>query len=149
MHDIVENTNRHPSMNSTYEYVPLPVDRVLTQLLNPGAPLPPPPCRVTVTDPPPAKKPKGMPRDYYFAMPDVGSNSPPVIQPGKSILFSVPVDHISWDWHMEIPFRFELPLRDHPGEPLVGGYVDMTVRYSEMDLPEAVWKQIDSARQQK
>jgi hypothetical protein len=37
------------------------------------------------------------------------NGSPEIIGPGKSLLFSVPVNHVAKSWYVRIPFRFELP----------------------------------------
>lgn len=44
-----------------------------------------------------------VPYGYMF---DVRSST--IILPGKKILFSLPISHISKSWHVEIPFRFAL-----------------------------------------
>jgi len=32
-----------------------------------------------------------------------------LIQPGKGLLFSVPVTHVGRSWYMQVPFQFHLP----------------------------------------
>jgi len=51
-----------------------------------------------------AKRPHGY-NDGYQPGPQVLK----VIPPGKEILFSVPINHVSSAWHFEIPFRLALP----------------------------------------
>jgi hypothetical protein len=73
---------------------------------------------------------------------DVSSSE--TISPGEAVLFSVPVNHVSKSWHMEIPFRFELQdARD--GRPLdITHGVRMVLEYSLWDLPPE--KQIEVER---
>ena len=40
------------------------------------------------------------------------------IGPGEEILFSLPVNHLNKNWHIEIPFNFELPQGKGPRDPL-------------------------------
>ena len=54
--------------------------------------------------PPPQKPRSEMPSGY---MSDVGSNY--ILAPGKGLSFSVPINHVAEDWHIEIPFDFVLP----------------------------------------
>jgi hypothetical protein len=54
--------------------------------------------------PPPQKPRSEMPGGYMF---HVGSNY--ILPPGKSLSFSVPINHVAEDWHIEIPFAFVLP----------------------------------------
>jgi hypothetical protein len=54
---------------------------------------------------PPEQEPRSeMPYGYSF---DVGMSY--LVQPGKAFEFSVPVNHVSADWHVEVPFEFALP----------------------------------------
>jgi len=64
------------------------------------------------------------------------------IPPGKSLLFSVPVTHLSKSWHIEIPYRFDLPPGKGPRQPVVGGEPKMVLLYSGWDLPEEVQRQL-------
>jgi hypothetical protein len=64
------------------------------------------------------------------------------VPPGKSLLFSVPVTHLSNSWHMEIPYEFDLPRGKGPRQQIVGGRPSMILRYSAWDLPEDVQKQL-------
>lgn len=54
--------------------------------------------------PPPQRPRSEMPGGY---MSDVGSNY--ILDSGKSLTFSVPINHVAQDWHIEIPFDFALP----------------------------------------
>ena len=57
------------------------------------------------TQSPPLQKPRSeMPGGYMY---DVGSRY--ILEPGKSLSFSVPLNHVADDWHIEIPFDFVLP----------------------------------------
>ncbi len=76
-----------------------------------------------------------MPRGYHS---DVSSVS--TIPPGKAMLFSVPVTHVSKHWHMEIPFRFDFPRV----RPLVGSEPKMVQTYSAWDLPQAVQNKLEN-----
>ena len=53
--------------------------------------------------PPPQKPRSEMPGGYMF---HVGSNY--ILTPGKGLSFSVPINHVAVDWHIEIPFDFVL-----------------------------------------
>jgi hypothetical protein len=57
------------------------------------------------------------------------------IEPGRDILFSLPVNHLSKKWHIEIPFEFELPKGKGRRVPINGGIPVMVVQYSLWDLP--------------
>jgi hypothetical protein len=74
-----------------------------------------------------------MPNGYDF---DVSSAE--TVKPGKSLLFSVPVTHLSKSWHMEIPYELDLPRGKGLREQIVGGQPSMILRYSAWDLPEDV-----------
>ena len=78
-----------------------------------------------------------MPGGYYF---DLASAE--TIPPGKSLLVSVPVTHLSKLWHVEIPYTFDLPPGKGPRRETVGGEPSMVLRYSGWDLPEAVRQQL-------
>ena len=59
--------------------------------------------RINPNDPPPGPMPAG----YSAAI-----GSPVIIASGKSLLFSVPVNHVSKSWYLRVPFRFHLaPLK--------------------------------------
>ena len=53
-----------------------------------------------------------------------------LIQPGKELLFSVPVTHVGRSWYMQVPFRFHLPPIKHGTQPL--SYAQFTLE----DIPE-------------
>jgi hypothetical protein len=57
------------------------------------------------------------------------------IGPGEEVLFSMPANHLSKRWHVEIPFEFELPKGKGPRDPANGGEPMMVVSYSLWDLP--------------
>lgn len=40
------------------------------------------------------------------------------ISPGKDLVFSVPVNHVSPNWFMQVPFRFSLPPVKEGGQPI-------------------------------
>lgn len=70
--------------------------------------------------PPPSPKPKGakMPMGYWF---DVGTDT--IIHPGESIYFSLPRNHVSPKWHVQIPFHFDLDV--HSPIPRPENYVTL------------------------
>ena len=76
-----------------------------------------------------------MPQGTMF---DVGSSIS--IPPGSSILFSVPINHLSRHWHIEIPYRFDLKDSRVPRPVDIGGQPIMRLEYGLGDLPEAVQK---------
>jgi hypothetical protein len=57
---------------------------------------------------------KMPPEGYSF---DVGS--PLVVISGASLLFSLPADHVTDDWHIEVDLRFELPGRTTERNPRI------------------------------
>jgi hypothetical protein len=57
------------------------------------------------------------------------------IGPSEEILFSIPVNHLSDRWHMEIPFDFELPHGKGPLRANTVGLPVMRVHYTVWDLP--------------
>jgi hypothetical protein len=71
-----------------------------------------------------------MPRGYMI---DVGSSV--TIMPGKSILFSIPTNHITKRWHIEISFEFELPRGKCCRDPRVSLGPDLSISYGIWDLP--------------
>lgn len=71
-----------------------------------------------------------MPRGYTM---DVGSSI--TIAPGKAILFSIPTNHISERWHIEIRFEFELPRVKCCRDPKVSLGPDLSISYGIWDLP--------------
>ena len=75
-------------------------------------------------------KAEQIPQGY---MSEVGSFA--TINPAKEILFSIPVNHLSKRWHIEIPFEFGVPRGKGPRDPNNGGEPKMVVIYSLWDLP--------------
>lgn len=77
-----------------------------------------------------------MPRGYMFHVASLVR-----IEPGSDMLFSLPANHLSDKWHIEIPFEFELPKgeglpkRKGPRDPVNGGIPTMVLNYSLWDLP--------------
>jgi len=67
-------------------------------------------------------KEQGVPRGYLFHVASLIT-----IDPGEEILFSLPVNHLNRNWHIEIPFNFELPQGKGPRDPLNGGEPLMAV----------------------
>jgi len=57
------------------------------------------------------------------------------IDPGQEILFSMPINHLSERWHVEIPFDFELPSGKGPLNSNTVGLPVMAVHYTVWDLP--------------
>lgn len=90
------------------------------------------------TELPPAAE---IPMGYDFAVSSAES-----IPPGKSLLFSVPVTHLSKSWHIEIPYEFDLPSGKGPRQPIRGGEPKMVLIYSAWDLPEDVWQHLLQTR---
>jgi hypothetical protein len=78
-----------------------------------------------------------MPRGYEFDVSTVEN-----IPPGKSVLFSVPVTHLSKSWHIEIPYEFDVPPGKGPRQSIVGGEPRMFLIYSAWDLPQDIQEQI-------
>jgi hypothetical protein len=73
---------------------------------------------------------KKMPQGY---MEEVGSTES--ILPGQGILFSIPMNHLSDRWHIQIPYDFDLPQGKCCRDPNVGGQPHMVVDYELWDLP--------------
>ena len=71
-----------------------------------------------------------IPQGY---MEEVSSTA--VIDSGEEILFSMPVNHLSKRWHVEIPFEFEVPRGKGPHDDRTGGIPIMVVEYTLYDLP--------------
>jgi hypothetical protein len=46
------------------------------------------------------------------------TGTPLIIEPGRSLLFSVPANHVSPAWSMQVPFQFSLPAVKQGSEPL-------------------------------
>jgi hypothetical protein len=102
--------------------------------------------RIRVVEPePPALNPKDAEPRREAKMPggyDFDLALAETIPPGKSLLFSVPVTHLSKSWHIEIPYEFDLPRGKGPRQRTVGGQPSMILRYSAWDLPEDVQQQL-------
>jgi len=80
--------------------------------------------RVTRIDP--NEQPPGpMPAGYSTAI-----GSPVTIAAGKSILFSVPVNHVSKSWYLRVPFRFRLTSLEASEQPIC--YAEFTLE----NIPE-------------
>jgi hypothetical protein len=63
----------------------------------------------------------------------------------ESLLFSIPVNHLSGTWHIEIPFRFDLPHKPPSHyEENIGGRPHMTIGYWLSDLPAVARKQVEA-----
>ena len=61
------------------------------------------------------------------------------VEPGDSVLFSVPISHLetrSSGWHLEIPFKFVVPISQGPQDPLIGGEPTLMLCYSHHNLPD-------------
>jgi hypothetical protein len=78
-----------------------------------------------------------MPPGYIS---EVGSSES--IPPGKGILFSISVNHLSKRWRIEIPYTFDLPQGRCCRDPNIGGEPKMVVEYSLWDLPPKFLSQI-------
>ena len=46
------------------------------------------------------------------------TGTPLTVEPGKSLVFSVPANHVSKAWSMQVPFEFSLPAVEHGSEPI-------------------------------
>jgi hypothetical protein len=126
-----------------YEVIPDRESLVIAE----GASVPVPPLSFPATSAPEQELPaidssdrldsEEMPGGYMF---DVGSEIR--ILPGKSIRVSFPVNSLGRrrqhgkNWHVEIPFKFDLPQGKGPRDPVVGGEPLMVIVYSVWDLPE-------------
>jgi hypothetical protein len=84
----------------------------------------------THESPPPIPDQGVMPQGY-----DADFSSSEKISPGQNILFSVPVNHVSEKWHLEIPFEFDFPRGTVPRRSEVGGLPHMVLEYTLWDLP--------------
>ncbi len=57
-----------------------------------------------------------MPNGYASAVDVVGSET---VDPGKELLFSVPVNHVAPGWFLQVPFQFDLPpVKDGAAQPV-------------------------------
>lgn len=95
------------------------------------------------TSPKPAQSPVAagpMPNGY-----DGDVSSTATLGASESLLFSIPINHLSPKWHIEIPFRFELlHQRPHHYEANIGGQPRMVITYWLSDLPADARKQIET-----
>lgn len=79
-----------------------------------------------------AAKPN-TPRMPDAHLPEVGSLE--TILPGRSVLFSVPTNHVGEGWHFEIPFSFDLPKGKGFRDPNVSLGPQMSIAYGMYDIP--------------
>jgi hypothetical protein len=82
-----------------------------------------------------------MPTGY-----DADVSSSASIPPGQSVLFSVPVTHLGRSWHIEIPYKFDLPSGKGPRQPTVGGEPRMVLLYYVWDLPQDIQQELRNMR---
>jgi hypothetical protein len=78
-----------------------------------------------------------MPMGY-----DADVSSSASIPPGQSVLFSVPVTHLGKSWHIEIPYKLDLPSGKGPRHPAVGGEPRMVLLYYVWDLPQDIQQEL-------
>jgi hypothetical protein len=69
--------------------------------------------RIEESDTPEPKMPMGYATGHII--------STELIQPGKGLLFSVPVTHVGRSWYMQVPFRFHLPPIKHGTDEWAAG----------------------------
>lgn len=74
--------------------------------------------------------PEELPHAYSFETGGLQS-----IAPGKSLLFSVAINHLGERWHFEIPFEFDIPKAKIPRDPIVGGLPYMVIEYTLAFFP--------------
>ena len=74
---------------------------------------------------------------------DVGSSIS--IPPAKAILFSIPTNHISEHWHIDIRFQFDLPdgKKKCCHDPEISPGPDLSIAYHIWDLPPVERAKID------
>src|SRR3954471_2667053 len=66
-----------------------------------------------------------MPEGY-----DADVSSTATLQASEGLLFSIPINHLSGKWHIEIPFRFDVPhKRPLHYDANIGGEPRMTITY--------------------
>ena len=81
-----------------------------------------------------------MPHGY-----DADVSSAATLGASESLLFSIPVNHLSGSWHIEIPFRFDLPhKRPSHYEENIGGQPYLMIGYWLSDLPADARKQVEA-----
>ena len=86
---------------------------------------------------PDAKMPTGYDSDV---------SSAEIIPPGDSVLFSVPVTHLSKYWHIEIPYEFDVPSGKGSLKAVTSGIPRMAMLYYIWDLPEDLQQQLLKTR---
>jgi len=76
---------------------------------------------------------------------DADVSSTATLQASESLLFSVPLNHLSGKWHIEIPFRFDVP-HERPlhYEANIGGQPRMAIGYWLSDLPQDARKRVEA-----
>ncbi len=129
-HDIVRNPESTTS--GVVTVLPRPVGSKIDEILHPAPERPIEPHGLN------SPQVEPMPNGY-----DGDVSSTDTIPPGKALLFSVPVTHLNKHWHMEIPYKFELPRVRGLREPLVGGEPKMVLLYSASDLPSDIQEQLE------
>jgi hypothetical protein len=76
---------------------------------------------------------------------DADVSSTATLQASESLLFSIPINHLSGKWHIEIPFRFDVPhKRPLHYEANIGGQPHMAIGYWLSDLPADARKQVEA-----
>jgi hypothetical protein len=81
-----------------------------------------------------------MPEGY-----DSDVSSTATLQASESLLFSIPLNHLRGKWHIEVPFRFDVPhKRPSHYEANIGGQPHMAISYWLSDLPADARKQVDA-----
>jgi hypothetical protein len=78
--------------------------------------------RIEESDAPEPKRPMGYVAGHLI--------NTELIQPGKALLFSVPVTHVGRSWYMRVPFQFHLAPIQRGTQPV--GYAPFTLE----DIPE-------------
>jgi hypothetical protein len=74
---------------------------------------------------------------------DVSSTA--TLQASQSLLFSIPLNHLGGKWHIEIPFRFDVPhKRPLHYDANIGGQPHMAISYWLSDLPQDARKQVEA-----
>jgi hypothetical protein len=88
--------------------------------------------RIEKSEAPEPKMPMG------YAVGDITGTE--LIQPGKGLLFSVPVTHVGRSWYVQVPFRFHLPPIKQGTQPL--SYAQFTLE----DIPENLRSKLRKSR---
>jgi hypothetical protein len=68
------------------------------------------------------------------------------IPPKGSLLFSIPANHLSSKWHIEIPYTFATPPGKGPRAEEVGGEPIMVLLYEVWNLPNYARREPDTKR---